>query len=166
MTEQTQNTESQAGVRPMFFNKLLTLDRVLHAGLKLDTQFGYGFAAKSHLIPITIAEFRFVSRQYPIIFSAGEIPMPFAVVGLPDSRTRYLGMLLSDLVKQIIEPVVRCFAGESRRCDQFSHLLQSRGMLKAGCEFYPAIATGLRSSSGSTTSAPRRSSRSFPGTGT
>jgi hypothetical protein len=85
MTEQTQNTESQAGVRPMFFNKLMTLDRELHADMKLDTQFGYGFAAKTHLIPVTIAEFRFVSRQYPIIFSSGEIPMPFAVVGLKEN---------------------------------------------------------------------------------
>jgi hypothetical protein len=85
MTEQTQNTESQATVRPMFFNKLMTLDRVLHADMKLDTQSGYGFAAKTHLIPITVAEFRFVARQYPIIFSSGEIPMPFAVVGLREN---------------------------------------------------------------------------------
>jgi hypothetical protein len=85
MTEQTQNTESQAGARPMFFNKLMTLDRELHADMKLDTQSGYGFAAKTHLIPITIAEFRFVARQYPIIFSSGEIPMPFAVVGLREN---------------------------------------------------------------------------------
>jgi len=85
MTEQTQNTGSQAGGRPMFFNKLATLDRVLHADMKLDTQSGYAFAAKTHLIPITIAEFRFVARQYPIIFSSGEIPMPFAVVGLREN---------------------------------------------------------------------------------
>lgn len=86
MTEQTQNTESQAAVRPMFFNKLITLDRQLHADMKLDTQAGYGFAANTHLIPITIAEFRFVARQYPIIFSAGDVPMPFAVVGLKDGQ--------------------------------------------------------------------------------
>ncbi len=85
MTEQTRNSESQAGVRPMFFNKLTTLDRVLHADLKLDTQSGYAFAAKTHLIPITIAEFRLVARQYPIIFSNGAIPMPFAVVGLREN---------------------------------------------------------------------------------
>jgi hypothetical protein len=85
MTEQIQNTGSQATARPMFFNKLMTLDRELHAGMKLDTQSGYGFAAKTHLIPITIAEFRFVARQYPIIFSSGEIPMPFAVVGLREN---------------------------------------------------------------------------------
>jgi len=85
MTEQTQNTGSQAGGRPMFFNKLATLDRVLHADMKLDTQSGYAFAAKTHLIPITIAEFRFVARQCPIIFSSGEIPMPFAVVGLREN---------------------------------------------------------------------------------
>ena len=85
MTEQTQNTEGQTMARPMFFNKLMTLDRELHADMKLDTQSGYGFAAKTHLIPITIAEFRFVARQYPIIFSNGEIPMPFAVVGLREN---------------------------------------------------------------------------------
>ena len=85
MTEQTQNTGSQTAVRPMFFNKLITLDRQLHAEMKFDTQAGYAFAAKTHLIPITIAEFRFVARQYPIIFSAGEVPMPFAVVGLREN---------------------------------------------------------------------------------
>lgn len=82
MTEQTKNTGSQAAARPMFFNKMITLDRVLHADLKLDTQSGYAFAAKTNLIPITIAEFRLVARQYPIIFSTGDVPMPFAVVGL------------------------------------------------------------------------------------
>ncbi|MDB5359381.1 MAG: SapC family protein [Rhodospirillales bacterium] len=85
MTEQTQNTGTPAAARPMFFNKLITLDRELHANTKLNTQSGYGFAAKTHLIPITIAEFRFVARQYPIIFSTGEIPMPFAVVGLREN---------------------------------------------------------------------------------
>ncbi|GGF40210.1 peptidase [Aliidongia dinghuensis] len=86
MTEEKQSSGSQAtAARPMFFNRLMTLDRELHANMKLNTNAGFGFAAHTHLIPITIAEFRFVARQYPIIFSAGEIPMPFAVVGLREN---------------------------------------------------------------------------------
>ena len=85
MTEQTQNKESQASARPMFFNRLMTLDRELHANMKLDTTGGFAFAARTHLVPITVSEFRFVARQYPIIFSAGQIPMPFAVVGLREN---------------------------------------------------------------------------------
>jgi len=85
MTEQVQNTGNPTAVRPMFFNKLATLDRELHKELKFDTKAGYGFAAHTHLIPITIMEFRFVARQYPIIFSTGEVPMPFAVVGLREN---------------------------------------------------------------------------------
>jgi len=69
----------------MFFNKLVTLDRQLHADLKFDTTAGFKFAAKTHLVPIAVTEFRFVARQYPIIFSTGEIPMPFAVVGLREN---------------------------------------------------------------------------------
>jgi len=83
MTVETQNNESQATVaRPMFFNRLMTLDRELHANLKFKSHTGCAFAARNNLIPITIAEFRFVARHYPIVFSGGPVPMPFAVVGL------------------------------------------------------------------------------------
>jgi hypothetical protein len=84
MTEQTQNNEGQAAARPMFFNRLMTLDRALHADMKLNPTVDFGFAARNHLIPITVVEFRFVARHYPIIFSTGQVPMPFAVVGIKD----------------------------------------------------------------------------------
>ena len=82
MTEQTQNKGTQFTNKPLYFNRMMTLDRELHADMKFDTNAGFGFAAKSHLIPISIYEFRFVARQYPIIFSNEPIPMPLAVVGL------------------------------------------------------------------------------------
>jgi hypothetical protein len=82
MTEQTPNNETQFAGKPLYFNRLMTLDRELHANLKIDPNAGFAFAAKSHLIPISIFEFRFVARHYPIIFSNDPIPMPLAVVGL------------------------------------------------------------------------------------
>ncbi|HEV2677612.1 MAG TPA: SapC family protein [Aliidongia sp.] len=90
MTEQTQNTDGQS-TRPMFFNKLMTFDREIHANLKLDTNSGFEFAARAHLVPITISEFRYVARQYPIIFSSGAIPMPFAVLGLREGTNLMVG---------------------------------------------------------------------------
>jgi hypothetical protein len=90
MTEQTPKTGTATATRPMFFNKLITLDRNLHADLKFDTKAGYKFAAKTHLIPITVPEFRHVPRDYPIIFSPGEIPMPFAVVGLKEGTNLFV----------------------------------------------------------------------------
>jgi hypothetical protein len=83
MTAETQTKEAPAtAAKPMFFNRLMTLDRELHANMKLNPEAGYGFAANTNLIPITVAEFRYIARHYPIVFSNGPIPMPFAVVGL------------------------------------------------------------------------------------
>jgi len=91
MTEQTPNTVAQFSGRPLYFNRMMTLDRELHAGLKLDTNAGYGFAATSQLIPISIFEFRFVARHFPIIFSNEPIPMPIAVVGLQQGTNLAVG---------------------------------------------------------------------------
>jgi hypothetical protein len=86
MTVETQTTAGQAtAARPTFFNRLMTLDRAIHADLKVDPNSGFAFASQTNLIPVAITEFRFVARHYPIIFSVGQIPMPFAVVGLRDN---------------------------------------------------------------------------------
>jgi hypothetical protein len=82
MTEQTENTANQTAAKPMFFNRMMTLDRALHADLKFDPAAGYAFAAETSLIPIAVNEFRFVARHYPIVFGTGPLPMPLAVVGL------------------------------------------------------------------------------------
>jgi hypothetical protein len=82
MTEQTPNNIDQFMGKPLFFNRLMTLDREQHAHLKVDPNAGFAFAANTHLIPISIFEFRFVARHFPIIFSNDPIPMPLAVVGL------------------------------------------------------------------------------------
>ena len=82
MTEKTTNNTAQFAGRPLFFNRMMTLDREIHANLKIDTNAGFAFAANTHIIPISIFEFRFVARHYPIIFTNEPIPMPLAVVGV------------------------------------------------------------------------------------
>lgn len=86
MTEKTTDQAAQFSNKPLFFNRLMTLDRELHAGLKIDTNAGFGFAAKHHLVPISIYEFRFVARHFPIVFSSDPIPMPLAVIGIDAGR--------------------------------------------------------------------------------
>lgn len=67
---------------PLFYNELQPLSSVAHGDWKarrLDTA---PFLTKSHAIPLTVEEFTLAQRHYPIVFSAGENPVPLALMGL------------------------------------------------------------------------------------
>jgi len=67
---------------PLFFTKVVGVNPAQHAGLHLDRSIGYGFAAKAASIPLGLGEFALVARHYPIVFAAGPVPAPVALVGL------------------------------------------------------------------------------------
>jgi hypothetical protein len=67
---------------PLLFNDLAPLSSVEHATWKARPSETAPFLAKQHAIPLTIDEFAMAQRYYPIIFSAGENPVPLALMAL------------------------------------------------------------------------------------
>lgn len=67
---------------PLLFSDLAPLSSVEHASWKARTSEALPAFAQQHAIPLTIDEFSVAQRYYPIIFSAGENPVPLALMGL------------------------------------------------------------------------------------
>jgi hypothetical protein len=75
---------------PLFYNDLLPLNRNDHATWKATPINNSDFFAKQHAIPLTTDEFIAASRCYPILFSAGENPVPLALMGLHDGTNIFV----------------------------------------------------------------------------
>lgn len=67
---------------PMFFSRVVGVNPELHGGLRLDRSAGFAYAAGAASIPLGLGEFTLAARHYPIVFAAGPIPAPVALVGL------------------------------------------------------------------------------------
>jgi SapC len=75
---------------PLFFNDLVPLSSNEHATWKAKSAESAPFLAKQHAIPLTIDEFATAQRYYPIIFSAGENPVPLALMGLNEGVNTFV----------------------------------------------------------------------------
>jgi hypothetical protein len=69
---------------PVFYNDLAPLSSTLHSKFKVRSVDRAPYLAKVNAIPLTIDEFISAQRHYPIVFSAGENPVPLALMGLND----------------------------------------------------------------------------------
>jgi len=67
---------------PLFYKDLMPLNSRDHAGFRARSVDRAGWAAGQHAIPITVDEFAQAQRHFPIVFSAGENPVPLALMGL------------------------------------------------------------------------------------
>ena len=67
---------------PLLFSDLTPLSSGEHASWKARASEALPVFARQHAIPLTIDEFAVAQRYYPIIFSAGENPVPLALMGL------------------------------------------------------------------------------------
>jgi len=47
---------------------------------------------KTHAIPVTVDEFSLIQRTFPIVFSAGENPVPLALMGLNEGVNTFLNV--------------------------------------------------------------------------
>ncbi|MFU7528202.1 SapC family protein [Qipengyuania sp. ASV99] len=75
---------------PLFYKDLLPLNSRDHADWKVGTFEDAGFLASSHAIPLTVDEFVDAQRDYPIVFTAGENPLPIALMGLNEGVNTYI----------------------------------------------------------------------------
>ena len=76
--------------QPLFFKEPVPIlqDRHKDAGIKKDEN--YDFAKQTNSIPINAAEFAEIAKFYPIVFTAGEAPVPVAVLGLETNKNLFV----------------------------------------------------------------------------
>ena len=74
---------------PLLYNNLEPLNSSQHSKMKLRKDVKLADLGKTHAIPVTVEEFVFVQRHYPIIFSAGETPVPLVLLGLNEGVNTY-----------------------------------------------------------------------------
>ncbi len=81
-TAQTPQTEQDAGGLPLFFKNPTPLDMKRHAKAGLTPVQDLSFADSTNSILINAVEFFEAAKQYPIVFTQGENPLPAVIVGL------------------------------------------------------------------------------------
>lgn len=67
---------------PLFYNDLMPLNSRDHAKWHTRSMEKADWLKGQHAIPLTVDEFAQAQRDFPIIFSAGENPVPLALMGL------------------------------------------------------------------------------------
>ena len=67
---------------PLFYNDLAPLNSRDHAQYRARSVDKAPWVAGQHAIPLTTDEFALAHRDFPIVFSAGERPVPLALMGL------------------------------------------------------------------------------------
>ncbi|HKY94636.1 MAG TPA: SapC family protein [Kiloniellales bacterium] len=74
---------------PLLYNSLEALNTGQHGKMKLKKAYTLPQVGKTHAVPVTVEEFAVVQRHYPIIFSAGDSPIPLALLGLNEGVNTY-----------------------------------------------------------------------------
>ena len=75
-------TAPTAAALPIFYKDLVPLNSNEHAKFKTRPIDNAKFMEGQHAIPLTVEEFVMASRHFPIIFSAGDNPVPLALMGM------------------------------------------------------------------------------------
>ncbi|MGM0984663.1 MAG: SapC family protein [Pseudomonadota bacterium] len=73
------------------FNNPVSLNPETHRHLRYDGNQSYGFAADLMLTPVVSGEIKQVAREYVIVFSTGEKPLPQALLGTERGINAYVG---------------------------------------------------------------------------
>ncbi|UYV15074.1 SapC family protein [Porphyrobacter sp. ULC335] len=76
---------------PLFYKDLLPLNSRDHADWKAGTLESAAYLAATHAIPLTSDEFVDAQRNFPIVFTAGESPLPIALFGLNEGVNTFVG---------------------------------------------------------------------------
>ena len=72
---------------PVFYKDLIPLNSNEHGDYSARTVDKAAWVANQHAVPLTVEEFPAAQRNYPIVFSAGDNPVPLALMGLNDGVT-------------------------------------------------------------------------------
>jgi hypothetical protein len=84
-------TEAPARNLPLLYNQIEPLSSTSHSKYKIRQVQSIPFISKIHAIPLTIEEFVMAQRYFPIVFSAGDNPVPLALMGLNEGVNVFIG---------------------------------------------------------------------------
>ena len=90
----------QSNSLPIFYNNLEPLSSQTHAKFKARMVDKAPFLSKNHAVPLTVDEFAMAQRHFPIVFSAGNDPVPLALMGLNEGVNVFV-----DDEGKLIDPV-------------------------------------------------------------
>lgn len=85
---------------PLFYKDLVPLSSIDHADWHARGLDSADFLVDQHAVPLTSDEFVAASRYYPIVFSAGDNPVPLALMGLNEGVNTFV-----DADGKLINPV-------------------------------------------------------------
>jgi len=74
---------------PLFYKDLKPLSSQEHAEHRIRPAESAPFLTNQHAVPLTVEEFPLAQRYMPIVFSAGEQPVPLALMGLNEGVNVY-----------------------------------------------------------------------------
>ena len=74
-------SEPQAQL-PLFYKDLMPLNSRDHSDWRARSVDKASWLGSQHAIPLTVEEFPLAQRNFPIVFSAGDNPVPLALMGL------------------------------------------------------------------------------------
>ena len=75
---------------PLFYKDLMPLNSRDHSGWKNKSVDSADFLIDQHAIPLTVDEFVQSQRDFPIIFSSGDNPLPLALMGLNEGVNTFV----------------------------------------------------------------------------
>ena len=75
---------------PLFYNDLMPLNSQDHANYRTRSLDQAKWLSTQHAIPLTVDEFVQSQRDFPIVFSSGERPMPLALMGLNEGVNTFV----------------------------------------------------------------------------
>ena len=75
---------------PLFFNDLMPLNSNDHKNFRTRTMDTAPWLSTAHAIPLTVDEFVQAQRNFPIVFSSGENPLPLALMGLNEGVNTFV----------------------------------------------------------------------------
>lgn len=84
---------------PLFYKDLMPLNSRDHGTWRARTVDKASWIGSQHAIPLTVEEFPQAQRHFPIVFSAGDKPVPLALMGLNEGINVFFdaeGTLLDD----------------------------------------------------------------------
>jgi len=85
---------------PLFYKDLVPLSSVDHADFRARALDRADFLVDQHAVPLTSDELVAASRFYPIVFSAGDNPVPLALMGLNEGINTFV-----DAEGKLVNPV-------------------------------------------------------------
>ena len=91
-TQPQAKPQQQAQPQPLFYKRVVPLNRQQHGELYIETVEGYGFAAETNCVFIAAVEFPLAIIEYPIVFaSLGEKSVfPVVLLGLKNNQNLFV----------------------------------------------------------------------------